>query len=398
MSANLYTPGVRIDGTDVGPLILEGGTIEYGRQSVFDQPGASICELTLFTYDGYPQAPKAWFEFGVGEYGGVSGFVDAYEDTYAGPVARLNLNAPVWVSATTPPGFVEEYDDTYTGAEFRRFTGRIQAIQYDVDRIHITATDDLERWARVGILAEPDPAPDTSDQTDVDRVEWLADQTPAPTTLHVRGTGYAVLTEIAAEDYPICLLDALQAIAADCDAVVYCDREGRVTYRTYGDREHLDPGPTIPPEIVEWDSVSMELNLGMVENVVRVEYGAADARDAVTRTDSDSVDLYGPRVGYYETQLLNYGDADIHARKIAASLSAAWDMPDATLLMNLATNAQVEDLMALDIGDVVTFDTLPSGAPVTSICTEILGYTEYLSADEWAIDLHLAHYTDTGGS
>lgn len=385
--SNLYGIGVRIDGTDVGPLIIEGGTIDYGRSSVFDQPGAATCQLTLFTSDGYPQAPASWFEFGVGEWGALSGFVDDYADEYAGPRARLSLGAPVWVAATTDSGFTDAYSDTYTGAEFRRFTGRIQAIGYERERITLTCVDDLEAWAHVGIMTAP--ATDRPVELGTERAAWLATESPSPTTLHFVGDTGVLIRAIPATSYPLCLLAELQAIATDSDHLLYCDRAGRVTYR--GDSTAAEW--TAPPGIVEAESFAMDLELGAIENAVTVEFGEPDisgVRATASAANWTSVGAYGMRSGYYESNIDDELSAALHAEKIVATTAAAWNLPDVTLIMQLATDAQVADVCGLELADHVVLDTMPGGAPVPSITSQILGFTEYLASDAWEIELHLS--------
>jgi hypothetical protein len=386
MPGNLFSIGVRIDGDDVGPLILAGGTIDYGREDLFEQPPGPVCELDLFTRDGHPLMPASWYEFGTGEWGSGSHFTDEWSDTYVGAPSRLVLGAPVWVSATTDTHFTDEWSDVYVGEEHRRFTGRIQAIQYERERIHVTAVTDLEWMARIGVETAPSVLMDSGQDTD--RVADLVNETVAeagvPVPLELEGDPGLTLRAMGSDDYPYCLLAALQSIADDCDGLLYANRLGQVHYRS---RNWTPATYTLPPGIVDADAVDMGLELGLVENRVTVEYGTAGY--FVTATDSASVTTYGPRNGRYATNLDTSTDATNHARTILNALEAQWLMPEVTLCMYLATDAQVTEICALELGDVITVDDLPAGAPVPTLDAQILGYTEYLSSADWEIELHL---------
>ena len=393
---NRFGLGVRIAGYDVGPWVVEGGSIEYGRSTVFEQPGAPTCHLTLFTREGWPQNPDAWFDYGVGTWGDTSGFNPAHDadDEYIGPRTPLFIGAPVWVAATTTSGFLPDHDtqDTYMGAEFRRFTGKVQAIEYSRYRLDIVCAGDLEEWARIGIMEAPSLPFDV--EADTARALDLAYRAGAPTTLHIEGNDGPLILSYTTSDYPICLLVALQAIADDADGLLYQNREGNVTYRThiwegFGPTEYA-----VPSGIVNAETLDMVLELGSAENTVVVEWGdPADYggyQPIVQAQDSALMQQYGVRRGYYTSQLTTQVAADFHAHRILQKQAPAWHLPDVELHMNLATDRQVYDVCGLEQGDPVGIFDLPPGAPVPEVRTYVLGFTEDLTANDWVITMHLA--------
>jgi hypothetical protein len=391
---NRYGIGVRIDGQDIGPLVIEGGTIDYGRLSVFDQPEPPQCTLTLFTKAGAPQYPGMWPEFGEGEWSTASGFTTDHDTdtTYIGGAVKAYIGAPVWVSVTTDSGFstTHDTDDTYTGAEFRRFTGRIIGLDYSTERLTVSCVADIEQWFRIGIPYGPSVPFD--DSTDTDRADGIAIYAPAPATLHIDGAAGTTVAPLAAAAFPMCLGEYLSGLANDADGLFYADREGRVRYRS---RAWTPPDPyTIPHTITDHD-IDMEMELGTLENKITVTYlyldGLGDVqRSDVTVTDSASVARYGVRAAMYDTDLWESTPATNHAYTLLDAQRAAWNLPEIVCHMQLATDAQVEEICALDLGHPVTVPYLPAGAPVESVDAQVIGYSETLSSQEWTIDLHLA--------
>lgn len=513
---NRWGIGVRVDGVDIGDVVIEGGTIEYGRTDVLEQPMPTTCELTLFTQDGYPQNPASWFEYGVGDWtSAASGFEAGHdtEDEYLGPRASIYIGAPVWVAATTDPGFSADHDteDTYLGAEYRRFTGKVQAIEYEYERLRVFCVTDLEQWARAG-LKDPDPDNPISADSDLHRAILLADLAPSPTTLHTQGTNGLTFDDMTADDFPVCLLDELQRIAAESDGIVYANRLGQVYFQT---RKWTPPTEVeIPTTLVDREQLGMVTELGTILNRVTVEYtnparnvslsnvrgtwpleaggsappgsgkwridssstiavgnsvtfyihhtdtdgnvwsfanlkagqrvtltaagakwvghvegftdnagasgylfltiklrqadGTISATTSTTITfdppdqadtqrvtvdDATSIALYGPRAALYTTTLLLETHATAHAQTLLDAAAGGWQLPDLELKMNLATDAEVADIAAIDLGYQVSIAGLPAGAPVESYTGKVLGYTEYLSSDDWEIELHLAPVT-----
>jgi hypothetical protein len=405
---NRFGIGVRIDGVDVGPIVEEGGTIEYGRLSTFEQPEPPQCTLTFLTPAAAPQVPAMWPEFGHGEWSTASGFrpIHDTDDDYIGGAVKIYIGAPVWVAATTDSGFSADHDtqDIYDGAEYRRFTGRVVGIDWTTDRVVVTSVADIEQWSRVAMMAfsdptfmasgDPPPWPDI--EPDTVRAAWLAAQTPSPSTLHIDGAPGFDVAQYRQEDIPLCLAPALQDIARSTGGLFYADREGRAWFRS---RNWTPPSILrIPPEITDYYAFGMELELGTVENDVTVTYREDTSSDgSANEVDAGSVTRYGTRQGMYDTILADSDAAHTRATEILAALTPAWDMPEVTLHMRLATDENISDLVEIDLGHHVRIPYLPVGSPVPSHDAQVIGYTEHLSTSAWEIELHLAPIP-TGGT
>jgi hypothetical protein len=396
-----YGIGVRVDGKDVGPVVVAGGTIDYGRMSIFEQPEPPQCEITFMTKAGAPQLPELWPEFGYGDWSTASGFVPDHdaEDVYVGGAVKVYIGAPLWISVTTDSGFSPGHDtqDVYDGAEHRRFTGKIMALDYSTDALTVTAVADIEQWFRTPLLRYT-PGKATRGISivaggDVTRAQWAANMAdPQPLTLHTAGTDGAQIAALQVDDFT-CVGNVISDVATDADALFYADREGRVWYRSRN-------APRAPVYEVPWSitdhDIEMSLELGTIENMIYLSYVDSTTHTGVpvmgeaSVVDNASIALYGQRTGVYESQLWGSSSAQNRAATILEAQRAAWNLPEVTLHMRLATDAQVEEVCALDLGHRVFIPSLPAGAPVPDVHAQVLGYTEHLSSQEWALDLHLA--------
>jgi hypothetical protein len=385
MRVNRFGIGVRIAGHDIAPWVIEGGTIEYGRSTINEQPGAPTCHLTMFTREGYPNNPQSWFDYGLGRWDTVSGFVAAHDttDEYIGEGIPLYIGAPVWVSATTG-----------TGIDVRRFTGKVQSIEYSRYRLDVVCSGTLEEWASKGIMRPPELGIDA--MQDDARAAYLAWESSAPTDLHIEpaaGINFPglVMMAVPQDGYPLCLLPELQNLADDADALLYQDREGRVIYRH---RSWEPPAEyAIPSGIVNANAIDMVLELGDMPSRVVVEYGAPDAvtgyRESAAYEGDESRYVYGFRTAFYTPPLDDYTSAYAHAVTVFNRDAPAWHMPDVELMMTLASDAQVLDVCALDQGYPVVIHDLPDGAPMGDYHANVLGWTEDLSSSDWVITMHL---------
>ena len=110
--------------------------------------------------------------------------------------------------------------------------------------------------------------------------------------------------------------------------------------------------------------------------------------------DLDLIDRYGYRFGSYSTQLGDYPGSYAAAMTLLIASAPTWEMPEATVVLNLATDAEVRTICDIDLGHLVEITPLPTGAPMETVIAEVLGYTEHLTPSDWAIDLHLAPYVE----
>jgi hypothetical protein len=381
-----FTWTVSMDGTDIKDIVLEDGSkVDYGRGSLFEQPAPPYAILNLPTRDSYPGTIDMFPEFGLGNHSMPSGFVDVYADVYAGPQSRITLGAPVQVNARTESGFTDEYDDAYAGISLTRFTGYIQAIDYKWDLISLTCLPDMEAWGRITV-GGTDGTTTIPAESDVDRVQRLCTQ--AGVTIGIQGPDGPQITAIPPSTAASDLLTQLTKIATDTGGLLFTDRDGLVYYRTSG---WTPPATTtIPAGATVRDSLSMNLELGLVRNQITVEYGDATPRETVTATDTASITAYGLREASYQTQIDLEADAQDYADWLLASLDAAWQLPDVTVLFTLAADTEISAMAALEQGSPVTLPTLLAGSPESSYSSTVLGYTENLSRSNWFITYHLA--------
>ena len=217
-----------IDGTDVADLVIDSASVNYGRASQFDTGGLPTAVLQLVTTDAGADV-GALVEFGLGQHSMPSGFTTGYSDTYAGPLSRITLGAPITVQARTEAGFIPDYVDTYGGLELTRFTGRIQAIEYEWDRITLTCLPPQEAWGRL-LAGGTDGVTTIPQETDTARVTRLCAE--AGVSITIEGDPGPQLLPITPGTKASSLLAQLEAIAADCDALLFCDRDGVMHYRT----------------------------------------------------------------------------------------------------------------------------------------------------------------------
>lgn len=399
---NPFTWQAYVDGSDIAGLVVEGGTITYGRASVFEQPTVPVCVIELISKDAEPRVAALWPEFGLGDHSQVSGFVDQYADVYAGPSSRITLGAPVVIVAQTVSGFTDSYAATYAGDTFTRFTGYVQAIDYTVDRIRLTSVPAPEAWARLE-AGGTDSVTTIPAEADTARVARLCAEAGVSITL--AGTAGPTVASIPPDTNPSALWQQLEGIARDCGGLLYVTRDGMVTYRTAaGVATAAAVEVTIPTNLVKSDPLAMSLELGLVRNRIIVEYGTADPvtnlRPTVTAEDTASVTRYGLREARYSTMLVDEADAQAYADWLLSCLDGQWMMPNATIMMSKGTPNEVSILAGLEQGNTVTIPTLLPGSPAASYTAPILGYSETLSAKDWELVMHLApsHAAQPGGT
>lgn len=375
-----------VDGTDVAGLTVSGGTITYGRSSVFDQPGLPVAVIELISKDDNPVLAARWPEFGLGEHSMPSGFTDLYSATYAGPKSRITLQAPLQVIAQTESGFSDTYVDTYSGDSFTRFTGALQAIDYSWDRIRLTATPTVEAWNRIDVGAT-DAVTTLPAETDTARVSRYV--TEAGQTITVDGTAGPTVIAVPASTAARPLLGQLEDIAQQTGGLLYIDRDGDVHYRT---KNWTPPATvTLPAVMTLRDSLTMALELGTVVNTITVQYGDADPLATVTAVDTASVTAFGTRDATYTTMISGSTAAQAYADMLLAATTAEWTLPTVELRIDFTPDdATISDLLAIEQGTPVTVPQLLPGAPVPDIDSTVLGYTENVSSTDWSLAFHLA--------
>ncbi len=385
---------VKVDGGDIAGLVLSGATISYGRSSAMSTLEPSVAYLDLVTPDSVPAVAERFPDFAPGPFAARSGFVQAWEDVYYGPVSRLTIGAPVRVESNIPGGFVQAWEPDYTGGSQNvRFTGRIASIDYRPGQAAITAVDDLERLARV---TDDSKWPAEDDVTRVTRLAALAGVSivvdgKTRTPLIARDNG-----KPEEKESPIRVLDAIEDAARDARAVVYADREGVIRYRTVD--APIDDTYTIPSERVLVDDLTMRLELGDTVNRAVVGWGTERLEETVE--DPESIARYGGVIERtYTTSLASKEAAHAFAQAMVdAHGFAGWQVPEATVALIGAPPALVDEIASVDVDDFVTIPDLPIGGPLAKVEGSVIGYTESLDADDWQITFRLTPTRYTGGT
>jgi hypothetical protein len=347
----IYDWTVTIDGVDVSDLIPEAGTIDYGRQGTGTAFAAPRAEFVMFSEAGHPE--------------------------YAGTWPVLEDGQPVIVHVTW---------DGIT--QWRRFTGKIQALDYSATRIRVTCagnTVDYQDFPAggTGAFYPRTIEPDTT------RVAWLADG--APEALDVEGAQGGRVRQIEKNTPSGKLLEQILRVADDCGGHFLEDRLGVPRYRT---RNFTIPGAyTLPSSIVQWDQLSMSKDRGDKLSTVRVYYGEPDPATGLqkVRSDTDSamaIDLGFDKSNDYVTDLRTPEAADARVAQLLAEGGDVYRMPDVVLLMSEATGEQADDILDFQEGWAVTVEPLPDGWPLASYDGRIIGFTEVMSAD-YPLVLHL---------
>lgn len=376
---------VKIDGGDIAGITLAGARITYGRRTVDEQPAPSSCTLTLLTPDASASIADRFPDFGPGDFAARSGFVQAWEDPYFGANSRLTIGASVIVEANVPGGFVQQWEPDYKGgSQLRRFTGRITSLDYSFGTVRITAVDVLESLGRVAVETLRPAEPD------VERAKHYAQL--AGLELVIDGDHSVKLLAIE-KSSPSTALAELYRVAREAGAIVYCDRTGKVHYRTR--TANVNPTTDLPGTYTVLDTLAMRAELGEVVNRVTVEYGIADPvtklRPTVTREDPDSIRRFGVFSERKSTQLELESDAIELAERIIANESfPLYAMPEATVTLIKDDPAVIDELADLDLDDRVKVSPLPSGAPALSYTARLLGYVEEAAFPDWLITYQLA--------
>ena len=505
-----FTWSAKVDGSNVADIVLAGGSIEYGRTTVQEQPNVPVAVLELLTRDTAAAVVDGYPEFGLGDWASdLSGFDDAYLDPYEGVTSRLTIGVPVVIGAGTESGFTDVYADAYAGTDLVRYTGRCQAMDYTPGTIQLTATPRSEEWSRifVGGTGVDETIPVESDSARC--IRYAAE---AGIDLIVEGPPSATIIEVPPETPAVSLTGHLYVIMNDTGGLAFTDRDSFVHIRT---RDYVPPSPrppvVLPPGAVLVDPIAMSLDLGLVRNRVTVVYGPVEtsdggtvfsgvwrfatggppptlghfvrvndgspapgetdtlhlsntddagtywpmtqlttddtvrlstaagdtvlmdvtavahpvpgptgyttitatitatdgtiapneyvtiqvlnanvkARPTLTVDDPAQIAQYGLRDYRTETVVNDSGSAAATANRILDALSPSWSMPDVTVNLNLCTDQEIAQILALEQGDTITVPNLLPGAPIPEYTAEVLGYSEVLSRTAWLITFHL---------
>ena len=345
---------VTINGVDVSEFVFATGTIDYGRQG----RGTSF------------SAPRAVFEMYLPE----SNPNPAPSAAYPSLAKRQSVVIHVTWDGLT---------------QHRRFTGRIQALDYSRTFVTVTATGNTVDYGRYFAGATNSFA-GRAVESDSDRVEWLAED--APHALTIEGSPGRRLRQIERNSNAQELLDGLVRIAANADGLLLEDRLGVPRYRT---RNFTFPARyTIPHAIVDSSDLELSTDAGDEITTAVVYYGEPSKQTGLRTSVTDVNTGLNAAIGYdvrdeLDTDLRTIDGATGRAAQYLLQNNGGYYIPDLPLLMSAASTGQADDILDLQEGWPVTVESLPEGWPVESLDCDVIGFTEIMHQTDYRIVLHL---------
>lgn len=164
---------------------------------------------------------------------------------------------------------------------------------------------------------------------------------------------------------------------------------------------------TLPTTAVEW-APTWGKRLDTVINSAVVSYGTADPQATVSSTDATSISTYGTKDVYLATKLKNSSDATTRAGAIlTAQATARWNIPDATVFLDLLDAGDLTAALNIETGDRVILTGLPNLSPTDPYLGIVEGWTETITPEGHRLTLHLsdprysfamAQWSDISGS
>ena len=366
---------------DIAGMVLSGATIDYGASSTGEPPSPTVAHLELITVDAAGDLAQTYP--GISWNGGIpSGYVDEFEDVYAGALSALNVGATVTVRIATDSGYVDRFESNYrAGFDVTRFSGIITALDYTPALVGITAVDLSEKLTRV----ELDPAA-WPEELEIDRVNRILGLVGITGTIH--GTSPVILRAGVNTRRQTAWRHLVDTAVAG-ESIVWVDREGDLVYRTALGLP--DTTYVAPPGATLLDPLRMSSELGDVVNALELEYGTDQF---ITSEDATSIAKYGRREKKLEEELADTVQAQKWADDyIAARRDPQWHMPNASVHLGLAnSDGAVASLLNVDLDDVLELPTLLPASPVLSYASRVIGYSEILDPNQWLISYVLDPY------
>lgn len=164
---------------------------------------------------------------------------------------------------------------------------------------------------------------------------------------------------------------------------------------------------SLPSDAVQW-APTWGNRLDTVINDVVVSYGALDPQDTALDSDAASITAYGTRSVYLDTTIKNQADAEARAGAIlTAQAVPRWNIPSATLLLDVLSAGDLTDALNLESGDRVILNGLPYLSPTDPYLGVVEGWAESITPEGHRLTLHLsdprysfamAEWADIGGA
>lgn len=329
---------IRLDGTPIEDDVLEGATITYGRQRTTDLVEPSTATITVLT----PAAPWPW-----------------------------------------TIGSTVEIDATVNSVDYRRFTGRVT--QIDASRYTTTLTAISSGLGAVAIAANPE----------LTITSWAGGLAGALDTIITTSvTGVATAFDIGTTDpinpYTIdaaSVLEQLRQVAAlDLQGVIWEQTDGTVCFSDAEARSSITPVATIDAGTVA-DNWVASATVSSVINRVTITYNAGAA--VLTADDAPSITAHGLRSYEQQYDVDNASDASTRASKILVGYSdPSWiTNPISIELTTVATVAEVEDLLQLEVGTPIDLAAVNAVIDVVPEDAFVEGWTDTISQNRYRLDL-----------
>lgn len=290
---------VRVNGSTVTNSTLAGMTITSGRTSIYAQPLAGYCSLSLLV-----QVPSA---------------------------ITFEVNNPVSIEVQDSNGdWVFLFGGFLTDVSIEVDAAGSSAV---IQRVNIVAVGALARLARAQYQANL-PADQDGDQIyevlsqalfntwdEVPAATTWNDYDPATTWANAENSGLGTIDQPG--DYDLAsqnnlnesILSLVQRLATSGLGYIYEDAQGRIGYADSTRRaEYLAANGYVDLDGLHANALGLRITkrAGDVRNVIDLTYGS-NSNQTVTTSDAASVSLYGELSSRIDTTLANQSDAEDQA-------------------------------------------------------------------------------------
>lgn len=290
---------VKINGSTVTNVTLAGLSITSGRTSIYVQPIAGYCNLTLIETNG----SAINFEINDSVTVEVKNSAGNYVYLFGGFITDLN----VIVQSSGSSALTQKINIVAVGAIARLnrtvFTGNL-AHQFDGDRIsYLLGLVLFDAWNEVPAATTWNTYDSTTTWAAAENSGYGDVDTPGDYELHsqtgISDTIYSLVSNAAISGLGYIFEDAQGRIG-------YADSTHRSQYlATYGYVD-LDGNHAFGP------ALQISKRAGDVRNSITINYGATSS-SSVTDSDADSISLYGELASGVTTTLRHQADAEDQA-------------------------------------------------------------------------------------
>lgn len=375
-----YSPVYRItiNNTVVTNVTLSGLTINSGRTSIYSQPVASYCNLSLIE----TAESAIGFEINDSVTIEVKNSTNVYTPIFGGFITDVGIT----IQASSANVVTQRIQIIAVGALARLnrgvYVGNVNH-QFDGDRIKelISAVlfgkwEDLsssETWANYGA---------TIDWQNAENVGLGEVDTPGDYELHsengLNDTLYNLASRYAQSGLGYLYEDSQGRIG-------YADSTHRAQYLSLNGYVDLNGNNAIGP------GLSMVTRAGDVKNKITVGYGISGAE--VTAEDLTSIDTYGLLESTIATTLRNQVDAESQAAfylLIRANPAFSINQITFQLTNSAITNTERDALIGIFMGQALNINNLPTNMVGGRFSGFVEGWTWTASLNELKLTLNIS--------